>query len=120
LRDEFKLAIDRKADAIIKDLDEYEKECKNDLDSRKKVEELGKIINGIMQDELAAWQETLRRFDAKEDALKLIKENGEQYKINELQTKLSEYEEDFLLRILDDYRQKVLSFCEIKLQSENK
>jgi hypothetical protein len=121
LRDEFKLAIDRKAEEIIKDLDEYEQECKSNLVSRdvaKKLEELTKTISGI-KDELATWQETLRCFDAKEDALKLIKENGERYK-NELQAKLNEYESDFLLTKLADYQQKLRSFCDIKLQSDQK
>jgi hypothetical protein len=34
LRDEFKLAIEKKADEIIKVLEEYEQECKSNLDSR--------------------------------------------------------------------------------------
>jgi hypothetical protein len=121
LRHEFKLAIDRKAEEIIKDLDEYEQECKSNLDSldvTKKLEELTNTICGI-KEELATWQETLRCFDAKEDALKLIKENGERYK-NELQTKLNEYESDFLLTKLADYQQKLRSFCDIKLQSDQK
>jgi hypothetical protein len=118
LRDEFKLAIDRKADEIIKDLNNYEQECKSNLVSRdvaKKLETLAKRIDRI-NDELAAWQETLRRFDPKEDALKLIKENGERNKIL-LQTKLNEYKSDFLLKKLGDYQQKIVSLCEIKLQS---
>jgi hypothetical protein len=121
LRDEFKLAIDQKADAIIKDLDEYEQECKSNLNSRdvaKKLDEMSIIIREI-NDDLAAWQETLRDFDAKEEILKLIKENGVRYK-SELQSKLNEYESDFLMRKIGGYQQKVLSFCKTKLQSNHK
>jgi hypothetical protein len=84
----------------------------------KKLEELAKTIDGI-NNQLAAWQETLRCFDSNEEALKSIKEISGRYKI-ELETMSNEYESGFLLRKLADYQQKVLSFGEIKLQSDHK
>jgi hypothetical protein len=53
IRDQFKLDIDQQADAIIKELDIYEEECKRNLDMKettKKLEELTANIDAIESD----------------------------------------------------------------------
>jgi hypothetical protein len=119
VRDEFKLAIDQKANEIIKELDKYEEECKSNLrssDVAEKLEMIEKRINGL-NEEMISWQKTLRCFEPNQEALRTINKKAVQYK-DELETGFKEYEHEFLLKKLKDYQEKVLSFSKINLQSD--
>jgi hypothetical protein len=121
IRDQFKLSIDQKANALIKELDEYEQECKRNLDSNdvgKKLEQIAVKIVAI-KDELTKWQNSLNCFDSDEKEWAGIREKSSQIK-QELETKLNEYEDEFLLKKLSDYQTKVASFCKIQLKSDRK
>jgi hypothetical protein len=120
-RDEFKLQIDHKADEFIADLENYEQECKRNLDSSdvsSNLEKITKDIDGIKV-ELNKWQKTLLSFEPKEAEWKVIKEKGKEYK-NNLITELDQYKDEFLVRKLIDYQLKVKSFCKIELKSDRK
>jgi hypothetical protein len=121
IRDEFKLTIDNKADAIIKDLDKYEKECKSNLDSSDVSSKLEKIATNIdgLKDELEKWQETLRCFEPNDDEWKAIREKGDEYS-QKLKHELDVYQDDFLMKKLGNYQLKLLSFCNINLESDRK
>jgi hypothetical protein len=121
VRDEFKLLIDQKADAIIKQLDQYEQECKSKLQSSdfsKKLEKLASDIDAIKR-EMDKWQKSLNSFESDEAELKMIQEKGDSYKTS-LEMKLNAYEDDFLLNKLSLFQLKVASFCKIKLASDRK
>jgi hypothetical protein len=121
LRDEYKLAIDHKAEAIIKELDEYEKECKSNLDSSdvsRKLEKIAANIDGL-KDELDKWQETLRCFEPNDAEWKAIKEKGDQHS-QQLKLELDVYQDDFLMKKLNNYQLKLFSFCKINLESDRK
>jgi cell fate (sporulation/competence/biofilm development) regulator YmcA (YheA/YmcA/DUF963 family) len=121
LRDEFKLKIDREADAIIKELNEYEKACKSNLDSAdvsKNLENLAANIDEI-NDKMDKWQKALRNFEPRETEWKVIQEKCAEYK-KMFDLELNAYRDDFLMKKLNVYQQKLLSFCTIKLESDRK
>jgi hypothetical protein len=121
VRDEYKLSIDRKADEILRELDKYAQDCQRNLDSSYVCDKLAKIgadIDGI-QSELDKWSKTLRNFEPRHAEWKMIRENCDEYR-NVLEMDLNEYEYEFLLKKLDDYQGKVVSFCKLQLLSSRK
>jgi DNA repair exonuclease SbcCD ATPase subunit len=121
IRDQFKLTIDQKADELIKELDDYEQECKSNLDSTDVTNRLEKISANVnmLKDELERWQRTLNCFDSDEAEWKEIQEKSEKYK-NDLETKLAECVDEFLLKKMTEFKIKILSFCQVQMESDRK
>jgi hypothetical protein len=119
MRDEFKLKIDQQADELIQELERYELECKSNLSSMEVMNESKKIsanLNRIGQ-EMEILQRTLSGFEPNKAEWKLIEQKSHSH-TDELRVEMSKYEEDFLLKNLDDYRMKLISFGQIEIQSD--
>jgi hypothetical protein len=121
MRDEFKLSIDERADEIIRELNDYEQECKRNLKANDVVHRLDQLAADInaAKVEMDQWQKILNSFGTNEKDWTLIREKSSQY-LNEFTMELNAHEDELLLNKLSDYRDKVLSFCKIQLQSDRK
>jgi hypothetical protein len=121
VRDQFKLSIDAKADTLIKELDEYEQECKRLVSSSdllsKRLARLATDIDGLVKGELEKWHQSLNCFDSDEKEWRLIQEKSDRYR-NQLEMDLGQFEDEFLLQKLSDYQLRVASFCKIQLESD--
>jgi hypothetical protein len=121
LREEFKLKIDEKADALIKEMDEYEQECKgnlNSVDSSLKFEEMAAHMERVKV-ELQKWKTILDSFSPNEHKWKSIEEESEKLAID-LEVTLNEYKQEALLNKLYDYQLRLASFTKIDLKSDRK
>jgi hypothetical protein len=119
IRDQFKLSIDAKANAILKELIEYEQNCKSKLESSGKAKKLDKIAAEIerIRNDMDKWQTQLDSFESNEKGWQMIKEKGDKYK-TELEKEMNEYENEFLLNKIKDYQLKVAGFCKFQLESD--
>jgi hypothetical protein len=114
LREEFKLKIDERADALIKALDNYEQECLKSLNSKELSSPLSKA-----DEQLDKWKASLAGFDMSNNKAKCIDIRTEiKTETKVLEAKLSEYKKSFFLDKLNTYELKVAGFKTIQLHSE--
>jgi hypothetical protein len=114
LREELKWQIDEKANEIIKELDEYELECKQNLSSSDEItnycQEMGNILSRLGK-EMDIWKIDLAKFDSDQDKWKKIKESSEN-EMKNLTTKMEAFKEIILMRRIDDFQDKLVEFAE--------
>jgi hypothetical protein len=118
LREEFKLKIDEKADKLIKELDEYEQECKSHVNSSEVSKEFGEITIELdkVKEEMDKWQKTLDNFAPNESEWNNISEASEK-KSQDLDQRLELCKHQALIRKLTDYQKKIDLFTKIELKS---
>jgi hypothetical protein len=114
LREEFKLKIDERADALIKALDNYEKECLKSLNSKELSPQLI-----IADEQLDKWKASLAGFDMSNNKAEWKDIRAEiKNKTKVLETKLGEYKKNIFLDKLNTFELKVVGFKSIQLHSD--
>lgn len=113
------MKIDEKANQLIEQLNDYENECKNNLDSSQLKTSLTKIDEKIINVErdLAEWQKALKNFGPNEKEWTNIKQKCKDSNLN-LIIETSDFKKQILVAKFDNYVSCVSNFKEIKLTSD--
>jgi hypothetical protein len=115
LREEFKMKIDDRANAILKELDAYEDECKMSGVNLTSVHmsDYVRRVNG----QLDAWKKCLASFDSNKAEWDEIKA-GSKTEAATMEAKLESYKQAILLQSFNKHLLKVVEFSKIQLESE--
>jgi prefoldin subunit 5 len=120
MRQEYKLKIDERADKLVREIDQYENECKRQLCPGNSVsDELDKLtpeMDTVKQD-MDKLEKILTNFTSTESELANVKE--ESFKLTSLlESRLAECKEKSLLNKLTHHKTKLASFSRFELQSK--
>jgi hypothetical protein len=112
LREEFKLQIDEQANAIIKELDEYEQKCKKYQQVKLEIDKNVRRLS----DQLPEWKKHVTSFDSGETKWSQVKEACE-LETDTIEANLDNYKEALLLHKLHEYQSIVVDFSKSQLNS---
>lgn len=121
IREKFKLNIDDTADRILRQLNNYEKECEININSddlkikRSKIDDLLRKL----KEDLTEWQHTFNDFGSSENEWKTIKKCSNETNVR-LKKETSDFKKDLLQHKLNDHLTRVSDFLEIRLKSNEK
>jgi hypothetical protein len=118
MREKLKVSIDEKANEVIKQLEDYLRECKTNLNEPTKFKEIDenvKRMSGLGD----KWKQCLATFSSNAREWTLVREESLKEQ-NQLRSKLAEYQQNVLLRKLNEYEAKVVQFTHIQIISDSK